>query len=291
MIAIMFAGQGAQKVGMGKAFYDKYDSVKEIYNKADELMDFSVTDTCFEKNNLINETKYTQACIYTTNYAMYTAIKDKYKADYFIGLSLGEYNAYHLADGFSFEDGLKVIKRRGEIMQEAFDGGDYGMAAVLGLEYDKVKEIISSFDNDIYIANYNTPTQIVISGRNDLIKEAIAKVKEAKGKALKLKVSGAFHTPLLENASKKLNEEFEKIQINEVDNKVVSNVSANFETDIQTTLVKQIKSEVKFRESIDFLIKQGVDTFIEVGPGNTLTNFVKQINPNVKVINVEKEEI
>ncbi len=291
MNAIMFSGQGAQKIGMGKVFYDKYDFVKDIYNKASEICGFDVAKMCFEENDKLNTTRYAQPCIYTTNYAMYKVIEKDYNPDFLLGLSLGEYNAYQVASAFSFEDGLKLIKRRGEIMEEAFTGNDYGMMAIINMKYEKLKELLENVTGEIYIANYNTPKQIVISGKLDLLEEFAKVVKENKGRAIKLNVSGAFHSPLLNDASKLLAKEFDNIQINETDKNVFSNYTGNIETEVKDTLINQLTNEVKFCECITNLIEKGVTNFIEVGTGKTLVNFVKQISKEVNVVNIEELEL
>lgn len=288
MIAIMFAGQGAQKIGMGKKFYDRYDFVKEIYNKASEVCGYDVADMCFNENDKLNDTRYAQSCIYTTNYAMYKVIENKYKVDFFLGLSLGEYNAFQVAGAYSFEDGLKLIKRRGEIMADAFPKGDFGMAAIINVPYEKLQSLIDDFDGEVYIANYNTPKQIVVSGTTENLDKFSEIIKENKGLAIKLNVSGAFHSPFLNDASVLLAQEFDKIDINKVEKDVVSNYTANVATDVKDTLVKQLTNEVKFCESIDYLVEKGVDTFIEVGSGKALSGFVKKINKELNVINIEE---
>ncbi|MFV0519247.1 MAG: ACP S-malonyltransferase [Lachnospirales bacterium] len=292
MKAIMFGGQGSQKIGMGKTFFDKYDYVREIYEKASEVCGFDVPKMCFEENDKLNSTRYAQPCLYTTNYAMGMVLEKEYNtfADYYLGLSLGEYNAFLEAAAFSFEDGLKLIKRRGEIMEEAFLDGNYGMAAVLNLEYSELLSRVKAEEGELYIANNNTKGQIVVSGSMDMIDSFIEKLKADKIKAIKLNVSGAFHSPLLNNASSKLALEFDNITLNTVNKKVVSNLTGKIETNVKETLVKQLTNEVKFCDSIEFLINEGVDTFIEVGVGKTLSGFVKKINKDVTILNIEEME-
>ncbi len=291
MIAVMFTGQGSQKAGMGKVFYDKYPEVKEIYEKASEVCGYDIPQMCFTENEQLHNTKFAQPCIYTTNYAMYKTIEKKYNPDFFLGLSLGEYNAFQAVGAFSFEDGLKLIKRRGEIMNDAFTTGEHGMIAVLNVTYEKLSELISNFDGKVYIANYNTPKQIVVAGLLQDLDKFSEVLKENKGKAIKLNVSGAFHSPFLNDASLLLAKEFDCINIDNIDNGVISNVTAKAETNVKDTLVKQLTSEVKFCESIQNLINKGVTTFIEVGASKTLTNFVKKIDRNVEVINIEELEL
>ncbi|MFV0440405.1 MAG: ACP S-malonyltransferase [Lachnospirales bacterium] len=291
MIGIMFSGQGAQKAGMGKAFYDKYEFVKEIYAKASEICGFDMPKMCFEENEDLHRTQYAQPCIYTTNYAIYKVIEEKFKGDYFLGLSLGEYNAFGVSGAYSFEDGLRLVKKRGEIMEKAFDDDNYGMIAVLKCAYDDLKEHITNSGLEIYIANYNTHNQIVVSGLEKALEDFALYLKDFKIRTIKLNVKGAFHSPYLDKVAVYLAEEFDKIEINAVDKKVVSNYTAKVETKVKETLLNQLVSEVKFCESIEFLINEGVTTFVEVGTGKTLTNFVKKINKEVEVINVEELQI
>jgi [acyl-carrier-protein] S-malonyltransferase len=292
--AFIFSGQGAQKAGMGKELYESFDCVKAVFDKADEALGIKISDICFGEDERLNETEYTQPAILTMSVAVLELMKSKgLKADYVAGLSLGEYSAHVAAGTFDFEEAVKLVRKRGRFMTEAVPLGEGGMCAVLNLEAEKIQEACGEVSEigRCYIANYNCPGQIAIAGDKAAVEKAAELVKE-KGarKAVMLNVSGPFHTPLLESASVKLNNELKSVKINEMNIPVITNLtgepveSSDKVTDI---LTKQVMSPVKWEQTVRYLIDNGVDTFVEMGPGKTLCSFVKKVSKEVSTYNIE----
>lgn len=293
-IAFLFPGQGAQKCGMGESFYNADVDSKNVYDRASELLGLDIRKLCFEENEEINITEYTQVAMVTTGIAMLKAIeKTGLKADVCAGLSLGEYEALYLSGVLSEEDAIKAVRKRGILMQKEVPVGVGAMAAVLNLDEKVIEEVLKDIEG-AYIANYNCPGQIVISGKKEAIAIAGEKLKEAGAKrVIELNVSGPFHSKLLSGAGDKLYEYLENIKINKPCIPYVANYTAKYvneETDIRQLLKEQVSSSVKFSQSIEEMIKNGVDTFIEIGPGKTLTSFVKKISKEVKTYNIETIE-
>ena len=293
-VAFLFPGQGSQYINMGKNLYENIDSCKEIFDKGEEILNMPIKNLIF--NGSIEEltrTKNSQPAIMLTSLACVKALEEEgIEANYALGLSMGEYGALVYGNIISFEDGMKLIKKRAEIMDSEVKSDEGTMAAVLKLDNDKVEELIkrASKFGIIEGANYNCPGQVVISGEHDAIKASIKIGKELKGMVIPLKVSGPFHSSLYENASYKFYEELKKVRINKFEKTVYSNVKGypyEESDDVRQLLRQQIMSSVLFEKSIRDLINKGVNTFIEVGPGKTLTGFVKKINKDVKVYNVE----
>lgn len=294
-IAFVFAGQGAQYIGMGKELYENYDICKDIFNRANEALGFNLTELLFngEKSEL-DITENTQPAILTTSIAILEVLKaEGINPDVVAGLSLGEYSALVASSALSFDDAVALVRKRGKYMQEAVPVGIGGMAAIIGLSLDKLKDVlkIASEKGTVEIANYNTPSQVVIGGENEAVNFAVELCKEAGAKrAIPLKVSGPFHTSLLEEASIKLKKELESIEFNEFRIPVICNVTADFvnnKDELKDLLVKQVKSSVRWSEIITKMIDMGVDTFIELGPSRTLTSFIREISREVKTYNVE----
>jgi len=292
--AFIYPGQGAQKCGMGKDFYDAFPVAKVIFDKADEILDISVTELCFTEDERINQTAYTQPALVTTCLAISAVLREMgIEPDVTAGLSLGEYAAIATAGGFSAETAIKTVRARGVFMEEAVPGGKGAMAAVLGMEVSQIESVLSRIDG-AYIANYNCPGQIVITGMKEAVDKACEGLKEAGCKrCLPLKVSGPFHSPYLKGAGEKLGEFMEETELHTLEIPYVTNVTAEYVTDIKETkdlLVRQVASSVKWIQSVERMIAEGVDTFVEIGPGKTLAGFIKKINPDVKVINISQVE-
>lgn len=293
-IAFMFPGQGAQYIGMGKDFYENIPVCKEIFDKATQVSGIDIPKLCFEENEQINITEYTQIAMVATEISILKALEEKgITPDVTGGLSLGEYGALAASHVMTIEDIFKVIRKRGIFMQEAVPNGG-AMVAVLGLDTVKIEEICESIEGMITIANYNCPGQIVITGEEKAAAEAIEKLTAAGAKrCVPLKVSGPFHSPLLAGAGEKLAEELKEITVNDFTIPYAANVTAQYVTkkeDVKELLQKQVSSSVKWQQSVELMIADGVDTFVEIGPGKTLSNFVKKINRDMKVCNIDKLE-
>jgi malonyl CoA-acyl carrier protein transacylase len=293
-VAFIFSGQGAQKSGMGRDFYENSPLAKATYEKASELLALPMEKICFEKNDEINITEYTQAAILTTSIAMFREITSRgYRFDVTAGLSLGEYSALVASQVMTFEDAVQVVRQRGILMQMSIPQGQGGMAAVLGMSGAAVKAVVDDI-NGVSVANYNCPGQVVISGAKDAIEEACAKLKEAGAKrTLVLNVSGPFHSELLKDAGDKLGEVLADVQICDTKVPYVTNVTATYVEsceNIKELLEQQVYSPVMWEQSVQTMLADGVDSFVEIGPGKTLSAFVKKISPDAKVYNVEKWE-
>ncbi len=292
----MFPGQGAQFVGMGKAMYDKYEKAREIFDIAGKATGHDIAALCFEENDKLNITEYTQIAMLTVEAAIYAVMEEKgLKCDYTAGLSLGEYGALIAAGVLSYEDAFKVVRQRGIFMQEAVPVGG-AMAAVLGMDAGVIEKICNETEGYVSIANYNCPGQIVITGEEAAVGKASEALKEAGAKrVVPLNVSGPFHSKMLEPAGERLGRVIDETTINEVKVPYVSNVTAQLVTDmvnIKELLVKQISSSVRWQQTIELMIESGVDTFVEIGPGKTLSGFMRKItrDENIKTYHIETPE-
>lgn len=289
--AFIFPGQGAQAVGMGKDFYENYEASRAVYDKASELLGLDMKALCFEENEKINITEYTQAALLTTSVAMLKVLEEKgIKPDVCAGLSLGEYCALVACGVMSFEDAVKTVRQRGILMQEAVPVGIGAMCAVIGLDGNIIKEICDSIDG-VSVANYNCPGQIVISGKKEAVEEAADKLKESGAKrCMMLNVSGPFHSPMLVQAGEKLYEVLKSVELNDkFEIPYITNVTAEYVTDtknIKELLRDQVSSSVMWQQSMEKMIENGVDTFVEIGPGKTLAGFMKRIKKEVTMINI-----
>ena len=292
--AFMFPGQGSQCVGMGADFYEACPKARTVYDMASELIGINMKKLCFEENEHLDQTEFTQIALLTTGMAMEQSIRAcGLTPDVTAGLSLGEYNAIVSAGGMEMADAMKVVRRRGILMEEAVPAGEGAMAAVLGMEDAKIEEILSGISG-AYIANYNCPGQIVITGYEAAVAEASEKLKEAGAKrVLPLNVSGPFHSPMMEAASQGLTEALEGVGFMELKIPYVTNVTGQYVRDTALTrglLIQQVASGVRWQQSIEAMIADGVDTFVEIGPGRTLTGFLRKINRDVKGYNIRTYE-
>lgn len=273
-IGFIFPGQGSQYVGMGKDLYEKYESIKKVYEKANKILGIDVKEISFEDSEeTLNQTKNTQIAILVMSLGILEVLKENgINADISSGLSLGEYSALIYSNYISFEDGIKIVRKRGELMQENVPDGNWQMAGILGLDDKTVEEICNSIKEGFVVpANYNCPGQIVISGEGKAVEIAMENAKEMGArKTVLLKTSGPFHTEKLSLAAERLKTELDKIQINfNKEKKIIKNIDGREykETDnIKEILAKHVMSPVRFKESIEEMIKNGVDTFIEIGP-------------------------
>ena len=291
-IAFIFPGQGAQKAGMGKDFYEGTETGKAVFDRASELLGFSMPELCFTENDRLDITEYTQAAMVTTSIAMMKVLMEEtgIRPDVAAGLSLGEYCTLYAAGVMSADDAITTVRKRGILMQEAVPVGIGAMAAVLAMDAEKIEEVLKDIP-DAWIANYNCPGQIVISGKKEAIELACEKLKEAGAKrTIMLNVSGPFHSGMLKEAGEKLGEFLDGVEIGRPEIPYVANVTASYVTEkeeVKDLLAKQVSSSVRWEQSVRAMLADGVDTFIEIGPGKTLAGFIKKITRDVKVINIE----
>ncbi|MDC1155390.1 ACP S-malonyltransferase [Candidatus Pelagibacter sp.] len=301
MFSVIFPGQGSQIVGMGKEFYDKFDLVKNLFKEADETLNFSLSKIILEgPKEELDLTTNTQPAIFLISYSIFSLVKNEFNIDlskgrYFAGHSLGEYSALSCAGYLNFSDTLKILRIRGDAMQNSVPKGQGGMIAVLGSNIEIIEEILK--DNEqkfkVQIANDNSEGQIVLSGRNDDINKLTLILKENSIKNIKLPVSAPFHCNLMSNATKIMSEEINKLDFKHSENKLISNVTAkeiSNTNELKDLLIKQIENRVRWRESIMNMIKNNIDHFIEIGPGKVLSGLVKRINREVKIDTINNQE-
>ena len=299
--AFLFAGQGSQYVGMGKDIYSQTSEAREVYNRANEILDFDLSDICFNgKQEELNKTSICQPAILVTSIAILRAFKARSNGDVtchaVAGLSLGEYTALVFTNSISFEDALQLVYKRGQFMQEACDKEKGTMASIIGLEESRVEEICKEAKQygEICAANYNSPGQIVISGKEEAVQKAMAIAKEKGARAvIPLKVSGAFHSALMSPASSKLAKEIEKTNVSKAEIPVMTNTNAKYISepdDIKSSLIKQLDNPVRWSHSIQNLIDDGIEEFYEIGPGKVLSNLLRKIDKTKKIKNIDKYE-
>ena len=301
MFSVIFPGQGSQVVGMGKEFFTKYKIVQDYFKEANEVLDFNISKLILEgpKSDL-DLTANTQPAIFLTSYSIFNVIKLEYnidlsKANSFAGHSLGEYSALACAGYLNFSETLKILRLRGESMQNAVPKGAGGMLAVLGTSIEKLEDIINENQDNFQtqIANDNSEGQIVVSGRLEEIKKMIEILKFNKIKNIQLPVSAPFHCRLMEKATKNMREPLNSLNINSTKMNIISNVTASAVNDtnqIKELLIQQIENRVRWRESIKKMIGMGVNNFIEIGPGKVLAGLIKRINKDVKSISINSED-
>ena len=288
--AFLFPGQGVQKCGMGKDFYENSSQAAKLFEKASEALGLDMKALCFEENARLDQTEYTQAALVTTYLAMCRELESRgVKPDITAGLSLGEYAAIAVAGAMSDLDAIRLVRKRGMLMQNTVPAGEGAMCAILALDEKKIEEVLNEIP-DVAIANYNCPGQIVITGKTAAVEMAAARLKEAGARrTLMLNVSGPFHSPMLEPAGAALRQELEQVTFQKLQIPYVTNVNACEITDaseIPELLVRQMYSPVRWMQSMEYMLKNGVDTFVEIGPGKTLEGFLKKINRNVQVHHV-----
>ena len=301
MFSVVFPGQGSQIVGMGKSFYDKYDLVKEYFKQADDTLKFSLSKLILEgPKSELDLTLNTQPAIFLISYSIFNVIKKEFnidlnKASFFAGHSLGEYSALSCAGYIEFSETIKILKIRGEAMQNSVPNGVGGMVAILGTSIENIEKILMENKNniDIQIANDNSEGQIVVSGKLDDLEKLVVILKSQGIKNIKLPVSAPFHCKLMRNATKVMSEEISKINFTKGLNVLMSNVTADKiieNSEMKNLLIKQIESRVRWREIVINMIDMGVKNFIEIGPGKVLSGLIKRINKEVKIQSINSEE-
>lgn len=296
-IGLLFPGQGSQSLGMGKDIYNDYETYRNVVKKVNEYTGLNLEEITFNSSEeILNQTKNTQIAILTMSLGILEILKEnKVNAEASLGLSLGEYGALIFGQILSLEDGVKIVKKRGEIMQDLCPEGDWAMAAVLGLDEKTVNEVCEGATQGfISAANYNCPGQIVISGERIALEEITENLK-AKGakRVIELNTAGPFHTKMLKDASIKLREELKNILINSSKKTIIKNIDGKAykdSDDVKDILSKHITNPVRFEDGIKEMLDMGIDTFVEIGPGKILSGFVKKINKDVKVLNINDSE-
>ncbi len=293
--AIIFPGQGAQYVGMAKDFYDAFEDSRQVFDTADEVLDIDLKRICFEENEDINKTEFTQPAMVAAEVAIYEHLKNMgVSADVFAGLSLGEYSALTACKAMSLTDAIRTVRQRGILMQNEVPLGQGAMAAVIAMDAEKIAEICENTPGNVQIANYNCPGQIVISGETEALDRAVETLQAAGAKrVIKLNVSGPFHSKMLIPAGEKLYTYLQDVTVKEGFLPYVCNADARYVTDaseVKELLKRQVYSSVRWQQSIETMIADGVDCFIEAGPGKTLSGFMKKINRDVTCINIATVE-
>lgn len=289
--AFVFPGQGAQYTGMGKDFYEAFPVCRQVFETASESAGLDIAEICFEENEKINRTEYTQICMLTVEAAILKAVEERgVVSSVNAGLSLGEYGALLASKAMSLEDACRVVRRRGILMQEAVPTGG-AMAAVLAVDAATIEKICEETEGIVSIANYNCPGQIVITGEEKAVDAACEALKAAGAKrTVRLNVSGPFHSQMLAGAGEKLREALADVELRDFSVPYITNVTADYVTsteNIKELLCLQVASSVRWQQSVERMIADGVDTFIEIGPGKTLSGFMRKISRDVKMMNIE----
>ena len=300
MFSLVFPGQGSQTIGMGKDFFKTYNLVKDLFKKADESLGISLSKIILEgPKDELDLTTNTQPAIFLISYSIFQVMKKEFnidldKAKYFAGHSLGEYSALSAANYLGFSDTIKLLKIRGDAMQNAVPKGEGGMLAVLGSKVEIIEELLNENKNNFIaqIANDNSEGQIVLSGKNSDLEKLIQLLKSKNIKNIKLPVSAPFHCKLMNNATEIMRNEIQKLNFQESKNKLISNVTAkeiSNKEELKILLIDQIENRVRWRESVINMINNGVNHFIEIGPGKVLSGLIKRIDKNVKINTINNE--
>ena len=301
MFSIVFPGQGSQKIGMVKEFYEKYDLVKRLFKDADSILNVPITKIIFEgPEDQLNLTENTQPAIFLASYCIFEIIRKEFGYDfkkfkYFAGHSLGEYSALACVGSISFEDTLKILQKRGKFMQEAVPSGEGAMLAVLGMASKELEKIIETNKKkyECFIANDNSNLQVVVSGLKKDINLLSDDLNNKKIKNLKLNVSAPFHCKYMKTASEKMTKYINDLKMNNLEKPIISNVTASETSsskEIKLLLISQIEKKVRWLESVEYMINNGIKNFVEIGPGKVLSGLIKRINKNVKVYSINNEE-
>ncbi|MDC1032804.1 ACP S-malonyltransferase [Candidatus Pelagibacter sp.] len=301
MFSVIFPGQGSQIVGMGKEFYDKFDIVKKLFKEADEALELSLSKIILDgPKQELDLTVNTQPAIFLISYSIFQVVKKEFnidlnKAKYFAGHSLGEYSAIACAEYLDFKDSIKILKIRGDAMQNSVPKGEGGMVAVLGSTVENIEKILKENKNNFeaQIANDNSEGQIVLSGKSKDLENLSFFLKDNKIKNIKLPVSAPFHCNLMNKATEIMSKELKKLNFKKGNNVLISNITADeiFNSDeLKDLLIEQIENRVRWRESVIYMINKGINQFIEIGPGKVLSGLVKRINKDVKVNAINSEE-
>ncbi len=301
MFSVIFPGQGSQSVGMAKEFYDRFGIFKKIFHEADDILNFPISKLILEgPKDKLNLTQNTQPAIFLVSFAIFKLVKEEFNIDlnnanYFAGHSLGEYSALACSDALKFDDTLKLLKIRGQSMQDAVPNNAGGMMAILGSSIEKIESILKNNIDTYrcYIANDNSSNQIVVSGFNEDLNKLAADLKQLQIKNIKLQVSAPFHCELMSKATLIMEREINNLKISKPKNLIISNVSSDATDDVDSLrnlLIKQIESRVRWRESINFILSNKINNFIEIGPGKVLINLIKRIDKNIKICSVNNIE-
>ena len=300
MFSVIFPGQGSQIVGMGKEFFDKYEIVKKLFQEADDTLNFNISRIILDgPKEKLNLTANTQPAIFLVSYSIFKVVKEEFNIDlneakYFAGHSLGEYSALSCAGYLDFNKTIKILRIRGEAMQDSVPKGEGGMLAILGRKIEDIEKILKDNEKNFraQVANDNSNGQIVLSGRNADLELVSLFLKNAKIKNIKLPVSAPFHCDLMSKATEVMKQELDKIDFKESKNKLISNVTADEVQDVKVLkdlLISQIEKRVRWRESIVNMINYGVKQFIEIGPGKVLSGLIKRIDQNVKITSINNQ--
>jgi len=299
MFSVIFPGQGSQKLGMAKEFFDKFEIVKNIFKEADNILNIPLTKIIFDGPEAdLNLTENTQPAIFLTSYAIFKVAKKEFglafdNTQFIAGHSLGEYSALCCYDALNFEDTLKILKQRGKFMQEAVPSNGGGMLAILGTKLKIIEEIIDNNNHKCFIANDNSPQQVVISGLKNNIDLFSEELNKFKIKNIKLNVSAPFHCNLMKQATENMKDKILNLNLSGIKTPIISNFNAKptmVASDIKKLLISQIEGRVRWLESVEFMINKGTENFIEIGPGKVLSGLVKRINKNIKTYSINNEK-